>query len=925
MRIDRIHIEGFGKFRDREFGPLESPISVFLGANESGKSTLLQFIRTVLFGFPGRLNNQVFPPLYGGRHGGSINIVDGEGDHYAVSRFDGRGIGPVEVRDGHGAIRGEAFLGELLGGHGRDVFTNLFAFSLTELQEGMVLENEDVNRQIYSAGVGERNLPAATKRLDHARKQLFLPGGRNQRLAGIRRQIGDLEERLRKSSGQSRRHGQLVAELADLATEKQDIRDQIQDSTARARRIRRLAAARIEFNEIEAARGQLAELPEIAEFPESAIARLEAVETRLLAARRERDRAVTAKRRAHEELPELPADDPLEVSDPRVRFLVAGRSEFDSSVRSRPQREIELAGHRRALEAAAGELGRDWTPEQVSAFAVTAETRAQIAAFERRISAAEAELSQARAARRGVKVQLDSARGFRELQDSHSSDTGDSGTFLSAGAAALGLIGGLILIGAVATSEASSALLFGAVPCILLALVGTATYFSRRTASRRAAVDEVDRLGVALQSSEKAERAAFDARAEARAAWEDWLGENGLHCSFSPGQLGELRALAERARGAVDNVEAAERRISAIQRDIDEYAAIVKALAERAGIDARPQEPARVAATADELIDLVERIRASNRAYADACKALIDREREQDECERELADLLAVGDAKDSEQFRLRARIWDERTKLNSQIQQARARLKRHLDSEQTVEELCRDLADTESDLSAEELQVQNDLEDLNARLQDNILHEGSLKTELAQLAADEDSDHLSQQHGLLLGQMAHAAREWTVITLAEHLLTEARRRYESERKPAIIRTAQRVFANLTDGRYQQVVAPLGSDTIEVVESGRGRKLPDNLSRGTREQLFLALRFGLIRELNQQTPRLPVAVDEVLVNFDPERGRRAARELVKLAQTNQLLVFTCHPPTVEVFADAARELGEPQPAVIGLDPVEPAT
>ena len=70
----------------------------------------------------------------------------------------------------------------------------------------------------------------------------------------------------------------------------------------------------------------------------------------------------------------------------------------------------------------------------------------------------------------------------------------------------------------------------------------------------------------------------------------------------------------------------------------------------------------------------------------------------------------------------------------------------------------------------------------------------------------------------------------------------------------------------------RQVYAPLGEQTITVTDADGRTKQPSELSRGTREQLFLSLRFGLIRELGQRTEPLPVVVDEVLVNFDPERA-----------------------------------------------------
>jgi len=86
-----------------------------------------------------------------------------------------------------------------------------------------------------------------------------------------------------------------------------------------------------------------------------------------------------------------------------------------------------------------------------------------------------------------------------------------------------------------------------------------------------------------------------------------------------------------------------------------------------------------------------------------------------------------------------------------------------------------------------------------------------------------------------------------------------------------------------------------------VAEPNGAEKSPLDLSRGTREQLYLALRFGLIREFGERAEPLPVIVDEILVNFDPERTKRAAEAFAKLSETNQVLVFTCHPTMVDTF------------------------
>ena len=50
MRIDEIAVEGFGILRDRRLEPAPG-LTLIRGENEAGKSTLLAFIRSILFGF----------------------------------------------------------------------------------------------------------------------------------------------------------------------------------------------------------------------------------------------------------------------------------------------------------------------------------------------------------------------------------------------------------------------------------------------------------------------------------------------------------------------------------------------------------------------------------------------------------------------------------------------------------------------------------------------------------------------------------------------------------------------------------------------------------------------------------------------------------------------------------------------------------
>lgn len=51
MKITAMHIYQYGKFSDRSFQLSDSPVQVIYGLNEAGKTTLMSFIKSVLFGF----------------------------------------------------------------------------------------------------------------------------------------------------------------------------------------------------------------------------------------------------------------------------------------------------------------------------------------------------------------------------------------------------------------------------------------------------------------------------------------------------------------------------------------------------------------------------------------------------------------------------------------------------------------------------------------------------------------------------------------------------------------------------------------------------------------------------------------------------------------------------------------------------------
>ena len=114
MKLTGLHINGFGLFHDLTMDEVSPSLTIFIGRNESGKSTLLAFFRAVLFGFPdGRSNENPYPPLLGGRHGGNITLMTDTHEKYVIERYSGPRGGPVHVLERDQTRGGRAVLGAL--------------------------------------------------------------------------------------------------------------------------------------------------------------------------------------------------------------------------------------------------------------------------------------------------------------------------------------------------------------------------------------------------------------------------------------------------------------------------------------------------------------------------------------------------------------------------------------------------------------------------------------------------------------------------------------------------------------------------------------------------------------------------------------------------------------------------------------------
>ncbi len=427
-------------------------------------------------------------------------------------------------------------------------------------------------------------------------------------------------------------------------------------------------------------------------------------------------------------------------------------------------------------------------------------------------------------------------------------------------------------------------------------------------ASRREHSQE-QRLADAVEEQEDAAAS----QQEALLLWQQWLRQRQLDEGLTPDGMTIFLARVDTARGVLTETRRMRERVAAIEKDIEEFRAKVAPLAIAHAIPFAASNLGQIASTADMLIIQMDQAREaqSRRGSAleqqDADRRLVeDREQRVAMAQRELEDFMALGGADDPEDFRLRSRDHEHRLGLERRRNQLIRGLELLSGPGERLEAFRDRLAGTDQiQLNEESNMVMGKVQNMEETRSDLLEERGRIDNELERLTGEEESSLLRSQRETLVEQLRESARKWSILIFTEELLERTRQKFERERQPRVVQHAQEFFSHITNQRYTRLFVPIGERSITVMDSAGATKRPQDLSRGTREQLYLALRFGLVREFGEHAERLPVVVDEVLVNFDPNRARLAAESFAALSETNQVLVFTCHPGTAELFADTA--------------------
>jgi len=92
-----------------------------------------------------------------------------------------------------------------------------------------------------------------------------------------------------------------------------------------------------------------------------------------------------------------------------------------------------------------------------------------------------------------------------------------------------------------------------------------------------------------------------------------------------------------------------------------------------------------------------------------------------------------------------------------------------------------------------------------------------------------------------------------------------------------------------------------GNPVIKAVRASDNMALKiEEMSDGSRDQLFLSLRLGGLSRHLEADGGMPFIMDDVLVNFDDHRAAATFEAMMGLAGKTQIILFTHHRHLIEL-------------------------
>ncbi len=869
MHFKSCTVNAFGHFRDVGFDELSDRIVVLVGPNEAGKSTFFEFLQTMLYGvYPTNPQKHKYTPREGQALEGSAEIILSSGRQISVSRRLAR------IPQGHLSNGSEIDLrnnavpeADFISGQVFDAIYALDLHDMTGLQGRAWADVQD--RLLGGLNLDFlRSARIVVEEIEREASELWRPDRRGRPMARrLREERDQLSARLGVAQQREAELQELAREIESGERRRIDLKDKLPRLLAEARRLDRIGPVATRWRKIEAFRNEADNIQFYRHVPENPAAILEEWHRR--------DDEYARQLETIEQQLEQGELDQLAVSDSDqtiVRYAdeVRGWSKragaHETNLAALREVGITLCNLRldvgRATHDLAGEGGEstlvagmsDWGPDPLTEAVDGLEDSSDRI---ERLELRNAELEEA----------IDRRKPYAPV----------------------------VVIGSGAIAAAVGVVQVVPVLWMVGGAVGLAgivwlAFELARTSSLRS---ERDRLKVhdaavehqALLTEVDAVLEGLGVHPERRARPDKRL----------VSALVDMKALLDRRRQLVTQARALTGMLDADRAAIQQLATVTGT---RTDFDVI-STAALLQSELDKASELVRRADSAKqrlfRLNHDRERILADRQALVDQIvqvEAALADL-GEGDVEKG------VAVLEQRRRASLRADHEEAMLNKDYPRWKDLEDELESLTDDDMEAFSESARQdrENELDRVREELDFESGRSARKHNELTMRLKNETPDEVESRIATIDDQLQQVRRKRDRLILLANVLRRADQQFRFKHQPDVIQKASEYMEKITAGRYHKMILEDEGRRLTVFEKGSGFpiEVDESLSQGTRDQVYLSIRFALMDHLDAHQERLPAFLDEVFVNWDEDRRLLGYEILKDLSERRQVFVFTCHP------------------------------
>ncbi|MGN2620534.1 DNA repair/recombination ATPase SbcE [Bacillus stercoris] len=949
LRIISLHIYQYGKFSNRTFHFSASPVQVIYGLNEAGKTTMMSFIESMLFGFP---KTKKYEPKSGGVYGG---ILEAEHPEYGVLKIE-RTKGTAEklrVYTEKGEVKDGDVLKRLFQGTDRSLYKAIYSFDVFGLQEIHAFNRDKIGEfLLFSSLFGAEAVSKLDSRLTKESERLYKPNGRNPQLNQELETLKQLAVKLKQAEAEEAGYHQLLEEKRTFEARLAAAETELKETAEHIRMIEGAIERKPLLNEKATLEQVIAEFPEHAgQFPADALHQLEKYESHLHPKSAQLEALRVKMAELDKQRQKLTPDKELLTKETLIQELSASFHMYQSWGEQLAAIQAQLRQSSAQTAAGLEQLNKtdenellnmntsydyEWQLQQAVQQYVQARDRKR--QLDETFELARQELEDAEKAVHAASSAIleDSQRkdkeaalsAYDETQGQHQEQAQlrEQLTFFERQQAkqrkAVIAAGMLFIVLFFLLQQVIPAISIGAALIVYWLLSG------KKTSSRNSRETRQPMTDISPAEAEKLREA----------LWED--DRNKQHLLTQRAALQQKEAAYERVIQQYEQWEAdmapsltqVERFMNELRFNedpsflLDAYSLmkdVKKEVKKKHELTIEAGRLKKHRRTFEERVSMLHP-HSQNISISDALHTLrknIEREKEIEKQKKEIEtdihytkeqmleleqeiqyfhvqieQLFAAAAAKDRAAFFAIADISRQLTDTENKLHHVNAQLQGG-----HPEEL--ELADsnTLSELKNKQVTENERKERLTEEIEQLRSQIALLLVKQEQLEASGLVSDLKLQTEMQKERVKETAKKWASIQMVKQVIKNKLERHKKIELPRLLETAGEFFHPLTDGSYQTIYFSETDDSIMVMHRDGTVYHAEELSQGTCEQLYTAIRFALA-VTRQDGSKLPFQLDDSFVHFDQARLKRVLHVLYDLTEDGrQILYFTCHDHVKDAF------------------------